>query len=367
MALIEEIDPPSKEPKSGSAEQTKILKFFTKIKHNLNIDHQLFSTLNRDSLGRAANSFFDWMRQYVLGHKYLPHIVIVLIAIVVAGTNLSQKIIAKAYYNDIVTVNPDTQFNIVSSVTPYTPLIKNGLQSVETSVEAAAVADGFALNAVSVATAVTTEEENGNVSYTTADPLDNSQKSIYYTVQNGDTLSGLGMKFNLKIVSIKYVNDITNENMIKPGMKLRIPKQGYVPTAAQIAAMEKSTTIASANRNTVTRSTTTTVKRNPGSISNAYPYGWCTYYVATKRYVPAQWGNARSWLSSAQRAGYSTGKAPAAGSIVVTGESGYGHVAYVESVSGGSITISEMNYKGWGVVSRRTISAYGGVIRGYIY
>jgi surface antigen len=44
-----------------------------------------------------------------------------------------------------------------------------------------------------------------------------------------------------------------------------------------------------------------------------------------------------------------------------------GHVAYVEQVSGGTITISEMNYRGWGVVDRRTLSAYGGVVRGYIY
>jgi surface antigen len=48
------------------------------------------------------------------------------------------------------------------------------------------------------------------------------------------------------------------------------------------------------------------------------------------------------------------------------GWGGYGHVAVVESVnSDGSITVSEMNYAGWGIVDHRTISA--GQASGYNY
>ena len=40
-----------------------------------------------------------------------------------------------------------------------------------------------------------------------------------------------------------------------------------------------------------------------------------------------------------------------------TTQGGYGHVAYVESVnSDGSVTVSEMNYQGVGVVSTRNFS-----------
>ena len=45
----------------------------------------------------------------------------------------------------------------------------------------------------------------------------------------------------------------------------------------------------------------------------------------------------------------------------------YGHVALVEKVSGDSVTISEMNYAGWGKVSRRVISASSRAIKGFIY
>lgn len=98
-----------------------------------------------------------------------------------------------------------------------------------------------------------------------------------------------------------------------------------------------------------------------------FPYGYCTWYVAQKRYVP--WGgNAGTWLYHAKSLGYQTGKAPRPGSIMVTTESRYyGHVALVEKVSGDTITVSEMNFVGWGKVSRRTISAKSRAIKGFIY
>jgi surface antigen len=83
--------------------------------------------------------------------------------------------------------------------------------------------------------------------------------------------------------------------------------------------------------------------------------------------VPSRWGNARSWLSSARRDGYAVGSVPKAGAIVVTTDSILGHVAYVESVSGNSILVSEMNYEGFGIISRRSIPIGSPIIRGYIY
>lgn len=188
-----------------------------------------------------------------------------------------------------------------------------------------------------------------------APPSDGKRKStITYIVEGGDTLSSIGWKFGLKLATLKTANNLSGET-IKPGQSLKIPPEDL--SASQIAASKAKKKVAGASK----------VRRTPGSSNNAYPYGWCTYYVATRRYVPARWGDAKSWLSSARASGYATGSEPAAGAIVVTGESWYGHVAYVESVNGGSITISEMNYKGWGITSSRTISAHGGVIRGYIY
>lgn len=103
------------------------------------------------------------------------------------------------------------------------------------------------------------------------------------------------------------------------------------------------------------------------SGANHFPFGWCTYYVATRRYVP--WlGNAITWLWGARAFGFATGSFPRVGAIMVTAESVWGHVAYVESVSSsGSFIVSEMNYNAWGVVDFRTVVPGKVPILGFIY
>lgn len=104
-------------------------------------------------------------------------------------------------------------------------------------------------------------------------------------------------------------------------------------------------------------------------VSNGFPYGQCTYYVAMKR--PVGWGgNAGTWYYAAQAAGYKVGKTPAAGAIMISYEGNpAGHAAYVESVnSDGSFTVSEMNYNGnWGRVTFRTLNLRDAYIVGFIY
>jgi surface antigen len=78
-------------------------------------------------------------------------------------------------------------------------------------------------------------------------------------------------------------------------------------------------------------------------------------------------GNAGTWLYHAKAAGYKTGRAPVVGSIMVSSESWWGHVAIVESVSADSFTVSEMNYKGWAKKSSRVVSKSNRVIKGFIY
>lgn len=86
---------------------------------------------------------------------------------------------------------------------------------------------------------------------------------------------------------------------------------------------------------------------------NGYDYGQCTYYVAGRRAIPGNWGNARDWLFHAQAMGYATGPVPRPGAIAWSGVGYYGHVAYVEEVAGAMVRISEMNnsaYGGWNIV-----------------
>jgi len=111
-----------------------------------------------------------------------------------------------------------------------------------------------------------------------------------------------------------------------------------------------------------------------GSVSgagNGFTYGYCTWWVAHKRYVPWS-GNAWQWWYNAQQFGFAEGQVPMVGAIMVQGiswASPVGHVAYVESVNGdGSFTVSEMNYGGWGRVDYRTIKSTAGLdLLGFIY
>jgi surface antigen len=102
-------------------------------------------------------------------------------------------------------------------------------------------------------------------------------------------------------------------------------------------------------------------------MANHFAYGYCTWYVANKRYVP-WYGNAIDWWPNAAAYGYPEGSTPMHGSIMVSRESPIGHVAYVESVNGdGSFVVSEMNWAGWNVVDFRTVRPGQVPVVGFIY
>lgn len=92
-----------------------------------------------------------------------------------------------------------------------------------------------------------------------------------------------------------------------------------------------------------------------------YPWGQCTWYVASLRNV--YWsGNAWQWAYTARAAGRPEGMTPRVGSMVVFGPghgySQFGHVAYVVAVQGSrSFTVDEANMLGLGVVDQRHIGS----------
>ena len=89
---------------------------------------------------------------------------------------------------------------------------------------------------------------------------------------------------------------------------------------------------------------------NVQAASNPYkqagPYGTnCTWYAWKMAYEKAGvalpgWGNAKEWYNDAKNSGYSVGKIPKANSIIVWGGwTSYGHVGYVEKVSGNTLYV----------------------------
>lgn len=101
-------------------------------------------------------------------------------------------------------------------------------------------------------------------------------------------------------------------------------------------------------------------------VKNRFPFGQCTWYVATRRNVT--WGgNAIDWFKNAKNAGRSIGRVPKKGAILVTRESWYGHVSYVENVIGDNFTVSEMNNPIWGKVTKRNLTIREVPFVGFIY
>lgn len=191
---------------------------------------------------------------------------------------------------------------------------------------------------------------------------------VKYKIKSGDNIADLAKKYKAKEEEIIAFNDLPANGALKEGDEIIIP-DGEIEETRRIAGTTGQPTTPSGATTPTTGGADTSRKFNKqyyASGSHRFPWGWCTWYVASRRHVP--WGgNAGTWLYHAKAYGANIGKTPKAGAIIVTNESSYGHVGIVEKVSGGSITISEMNYRGFGVVSKRTISAKAGVIKGFIY
>jgi LysM repeat protein len=219
-----------------------------------------------------------------------------------------------------------------------------------------------------------------------------------FTVGPSDTLESIAAKYNVNLDAIRWSNAaLTNTDRVTPGEKLVIPPvQGIVVT---VKAGDTSASIANTYHVDVSMvddfnylrdpdhlapGTTLVVPNGVGPVlfprrassdpphlgnfpNGKFYYGYCTWYVASRRSVP--WtGDAWAWFGGAKALGFEVGNTPQPGAIMVTWESSVGHVAYVEAVNAdGSWVVSEMNYKGWGIIDERTIKPGEVPLIGFIY
>ncbi len=142
-------------------------------------------------------------------------------------------------------------------------------------------------------------------------------------------------------------------------------------THQKLLVQEKTTRKYLAVRNTTPRSKVASVSSSSVAYapakegSHVFPAGQCTRYVAGKLIIPWN-GNASTWLTKAESMGYETSESPKQGSVIVTTEGRYGHVAVVEEIRGDKMIISEMNYEGWGKASTREVPINYDKIKGFI-
>ncbi len=169
------------------------------------------------------------------------------------------------------------------------------------------------------------------------------QNGIVYTVKQGDTPDSLAQKYNADKDLLISFNDAEIKGL-KVGQQILIPN-GVVHAAAATASSSSYSYYSSGFA---------WGGSAPIYGHNGYDYGWCTYYVATKVAVPANWGNANTWDSGARASGWIVSPVPRAGAVAQSDRMSYlGHVAYVEAVSddGTQIKYSDMNgLAGWGRV-----------------
>lgn len=216
-----------------------------------------------------------------------------------------------------------------------------------------------------------------------------------YTIKNGDTLWSISAQFNVTTDTIKWANDLDDNSVLRPGATLSIlPVNGVLHTVRagdtlggianryqanaslidsfndlQGAAPVEGTKLivpdgvipqlaaAGAPAQTTVRPATPAASAfSYRGNGNGYTPGQCTWYVASRRPVPGNWGNAISWYYNAQASGYTVGTIPRAGAI---GWERNNHVVYIDSVNpDGSVNVSEMNFNYQaGVLHRRTTPA----------
>lgn len=191
-------------------------------------------------------------------------------------------------------------------------------------------------------------------------------------VDKGETIEQIAERHEAKLDKIMAYNNLIDTTDIEENMVLIIPDgKREIKERPKPPVQHDEPTVVAASPSTSSGSrsyspSTPVVQRGP-SVGNRFQWGWCTWYVAERRGDVTWRGNAGTWLGGAQAAGRATGRVPAVGAIMVTNESWWGHVAYVEAVNGNMITVSEMNYKGFGITSTRTLSSSSGTIKGFIY
>lgn len=179
-------------------------------------------------------------------------------------------------------------------------------------------------------------------------PEEKKPEPIHYTFIEGDVLEHIATSQNTTVQRLFDKNPaIANPDDIKTGETIEIPSAEEPLTHRDMPASQLWKPIITSLPNNT----------NSGGFFNTYTIGQCTWYVASQRQVPSNWGNASDWLYNAQAQGWSTGSEPRVGAIAWARN--YGHVAIVRSVNpDGTISIQEMNFRGVngggeGIVSSR--------------
>lgn len=221
-----------------------------------------------------------------------------------------------------------------------------------------------------------------------------------YVAQDGDTIAGIASKFGVTSDSIRWSNGLSGST-VSSGQTLLIPpvngivyfvKAGDTPESlAQKYKADKNEIIAYNDAeinglkageriiipNGVKPAPVVSWVSSYGGLAwgssavygyNGYDPGNCTWFAANRRQafgrpVPANWGNAITWVSGARASGYSVNNVPHPGDVIwfdpAKGQTNTwaGHVGVVDAVlPDGTVKESSMNVAGLYTMGYKTLS-----------
>jgi surface antigen len=178
--------------------------------------------------------------------------------------------------------------------------------------------------------------------------------TVLVRVLAGETLSSFAARFRVSTGVVLNYNALTSDTVLSANSFLLMPSAASptsLPSAEFVPTQAGDPEVA---------------PTKPATI-DPFPWGQCTYWVASQRFIP--WtGNAVNWWVNAPAYGAPEGQVPVVGAVAVFDNSYAGHVAFVTKVfPNGSWEQSEMNVDGLGVVDTRTVSPSVGYFLGFIY
>ncbi|MEA2007443.1 MAG: LysM peptidoglycan-binding domain-containing protein [Patescibacteria group bacterium] len=330
------------------------------------------NTISNTERGGFLFSFFrkeasneEKIQRRVKSHATKGNLTMVSLATV--NDNESDDDLAEAMIKDGNLSQNQMQFQVLTATTPDAKeLLDRGADVAVYQVE-----DGDTVGSIAEEFGVTTN------TILWANDIDNPNKimpgdkifilpviGVRHVVKSGDNLDKIAKKYEADKQKIIDFNDLTADGAVKEGEELVIPDGRIEQPATPSNLLQRRDYYSSGVAEGTSRGPSIIDRKAKGG--HRFPWGHCTWYVAQSKYVP--WGgNAGTWFYHARAYGAKTGKKAKKGAIIVTSESWYGHVGIVTKVKGSSVTIREMNYKGFGVESSRTISTKNRVIKGYIY
>ncbi len=162
-----------------------------------------------------------------------------------------------------------------------------------------------------------------------------------YIIKEGDSLTSISEALQVPLNRLWAANpQLTSPDLIEPNKPLHVPLVTDILQDRPMPATILSTAPASISPDGFSNS------------GNLYSYGFCTWLVKELRPdLPNNLGDAVSWAANARRQGLTVSNTPRPGSVGVA--LNYGHVVYITAVHGNTVSLKEMNFRGWNVTSER--------------